>query len=652
MTNHYMFVAKAVSSDNVKIAVSRAEEGFLGFRQARMPKDYHVTDHFTVMDTSEKTVFLYISDHTVANPVGNLFVSDGLGYRFTHSLQNIIKGGGAVDFETIESMEGTFIANRYDVDHGVSAGEVKAAGHLREITEDDIANEEQAQSERSRERMSSTSGSKKQAQTAKEGRKRSNRGEMDYLESFNEKIKTYITHNKGSSWELIRPPEKDMRGRSVGCYTEDGCSLHLQMYSNNAQMYAPPYSQESAIGIIMSVGYVGDRLDYDRGAKRGTFLSRDGGLNWSEVAKIPLIYEFGDHGGLLVAAPNVQSTTQIRYSWNEGKTWTKLTVSDAPIFIDNIIIEPKSTAQQFVIYGSYDNSTEEGDSDYDVKHAVGDDIMITLDFSGLHEPVCKGVDSPGTEQSDFEVWSPHDDGRHGSNDKCFLGQQVSYIRRKQDAECFNGEELERQTMRIPCICTEADYECDMNYVKDKGGKCIKGTSAKGDDQIKQEQREDCALEGFYYVSQGYRKIPGDTCTGGVALDPVKKPCNSVAWLSQLFKSKSVFILLVIGAVLYYGWPIIEAIILVLPIPDPRGTINNVKSAAGSASDMVSGALTSNTGPNRNMSHQQYSQNLEAEPEAFLEDDDNSDDDIGKPMNQGLDYDSDEKNDEEAAPNSN
>ena len=224
-------------------------------------------------------------------------------------------------------MEGTFIANRYDVQHGSSAGEVRAAGHLREITEDDVASEEQAQSERSRERMSSAASSKKQSQTSKEGRKRANRGEMDYLEAFDEKIKTYITHNKGSSWELIRAPEKDMRGRSAGCYAEDGCSLHLQMYSKNAQMYAPPYSQETAIGIIMAVGYVGDRLDYDRGAKRGTFLSRDGGLNWSEVAKIPLIYEFGDHGGLLVAAPNVQSTTQIRYSWNEGKTWTKLTVS-------------------------------------------------------------------------------------------------------------------------------------------------------------------------------------------------------------------------------------------------------------------------------------------------------------------------------------
>jgi hypothetical protein len=104
-----------------------------------------------------------------------------------------------------------------------------------------------------------------------------------------------------------------------------------------------------------------------------------------------------------------------------------------------------------------------------VKRETGNDVMISLDFIGLHEPQCKGVDKPGTEGSDFELWSPHDDGRHGSSDKCFLGQQVTYIRRKQDAECYNGEDFERQTMRVPCACTNADYECDMNYVRNKGG---------------------------------------------------------------------------------------------------------------------------------------------------------------------------------------
>jgi hypothetical protein len=39
-------------------------------------------------------------------------------------------------------------------------------------------------------------------------------------------------------------------------------------------------------------------------------------------------------------------------------------------------------------------------------------------------------------------------------------------------------------------------------------------------------------------------------------------------------------LALIGACFYYGWPIIEAVILVLPIPDPKDQIEKVKSAAG------------------------------------------------------------------------
>lgn len=44
---------------------------------------------------------------------------------------------------------------------------------------------------------------------------------------FNNKIKSYISHNRGSSWELIRAPGQDMKGKSTNCFSEDKCSLHL-----------------------------------------------------------------------------------------------------------------------------------------------------------------------------------------------------------------------------------------------------------------------------------------------------------------------------------------------------------------------------------------------------------------------------------------
>jgi len=66
--------------------------------------------------------------------------------------------------------------------------------------------------------------------------------------------------------------------------------------------------------------------------------------------------------------------------------------------------------------------------------------------------------------------------------------------------------------------------------------------------------------------------------------------------------------------------------------------------------MISGAMTSNAGAGRS----DYQQNLESAPDSFMEEDDDSGDDVGKPINlgnsdsTGLNYDSDERNDEELA----
>lgn len=95
-----------------------------------------------------------------------------------------------------------------------------------------------------------------------------------------------------------------------------------------------------------------------------------------------------------------------------------------------------------------------------------------MDFSQLHEPQCKGVDYPGTDESDYELWTPHD-GRFGEN-KCFLGMHKTFVRRKQDAKCYNGEEHEAIKRTEPCTCNEMDYECDIGYSRADGssGPCL------------------------------------------------------------------------------------------------------------------------------------------------------------------------------------
>jgi len=65
------------------------------------------------MDTHEEQVFLYLENHGLRSPFGNLYISDSNARVFSLSMENVIKGG-AVDFERVTSLDGTFIANRYD----------------------------------------------------------------------------------------------------------------------------------------------------------------------------------------------------------------------------------------------------------------------------------------------------------------------------------------------------------------------------------------------------------------------------------------------------------------------------------------------------------------------------------------------------------
>lgn len=80
------------------------------------------------------------------------------------------------------------------------------------------------------------------------------------------------------------------------------------------------------------------------------------------------IYEIGDHGAIIVIAQKNTPTTHIEFSWDEGESWDSLQISDRPIFVDNIIIEPNSISQQFMVYGTYAMRTE-----YEMEGALDDE---------------------------------------------------------------------------------------------------------------------------------------------------------------------------------------------------------------------------------------------------------------------------------------
>jgi len=151
-----------------------------------------------------------------------------------------------------------------------------------------------------------------------------------------------ITHNKGATWEPIKPPTKTSKGKKISCFIEDGCSLHFEIYSAQGE-HSPVYSAESATGVIIGTGNLGEYLS-PNGEGKNLYLSRDGGMTWASTHKGNYIYEIADHGALIVASKLRNPTKIIEFTWDYGKTWERVEIADRNMEIHNIISEPRATS--------------------------------------------------------------------------------------------------------------------------------------------------------------------------------------------------------------------------------------------------------------------------------------------------------------------
>ncbi|GAB5370045.1 hypothetical protein AAMO2058_001458500 [Amorphochlora amoebiformis] len=467
--HNYVFVA-AVNphhETSVNLMITRDTGIEKTFTKAKLPVE--VLEHsYTILDTSEGSVFLHVNHNIQSGgaSTGNVYISDASGLSYSLSLPfNHRDKGGKCDFEKVEGLEGIYLANFVDVD-------------------------EKEKEESTSEQPETGIGEKKKA--------RKNR----QVKRDKAKIKTVITFDKGGIWSYLDAPKFDARGKRTNCKGggDSGCHLHLHGITD---AFGPFYSLQSATGIIMATGSLGNHL-HDRLGEINTYLSRDAGLTWKEVAKGSHIYEYGDHGGLIVMAFDEGPTDHILYTWDEGRTWNPLKIAEFKFEIENVIIEPSATSLHFVVYGYKSDN---------------DGVLISVDFSSLHQKECKGIDAADTDESDYEFWSPSD-GR--MNGQCLMGHKVKYTRRKQDAQCYNPEEIERMEEVEHCVCTEEDFECDYGFArKVQGGPCERVKTPENDDPS--APPSDCS--GFYTVTKGYRRVAGDTCRGGSAKwDPIQIPC--------------------------------------------------------------------------------------------------------------------------------
>ncbi|EJT52393.1 signal sequence binding protein [Trichosporon asahii var. asahii CBS 2479] len=309
------------------------------------------------------------------------------------------------------------------------------------------------------------------------------------------KLQSVITFDDGSNWHYIDAPETDMEGNKYRC-DSDYCALHVHGVTKSHNMGT--VFSSTAPGFVMAVGSVGDYLlPYD---DCDTFLSTDGGVSWKMIQEGAHKYEFGDQGSILVIADDEEPTDHVHYSYDGGNEWIKLDLG-ITMRVAVLTTIPDSKSQKFLALGQIPRKEAGKDGRY---------ASVFLDFANLQTRQCK--------DSDFEKWYM----RRNNNDECIMGHKQWYRRRKLDARCYVGNKFEDPVgHEDSCPCTEEDYECDFNFVR-QDNKCVPagpeivppGTCQNKDDT--------------YMGSSGYRLIPGNTCdrNKGKKLDEkVKKQCG-------------------------------------------------------------------------------------------------------------------------------
>ncbi|KAJ8343111.1 hypothetical protein SKAU_G00330390 [Synaphobranchus kaupii] len=304
-----------------------------------------------------------------------------------------------------------------------------------------------------------------------------------------ENMRSVITFDKGGTWELLQPPSTDSLGGRLDCQLSEGCSLHLaQRWSQllNVQLRrAPILSKESAPGLLMATGSVGRSL----ANKPNVYVSSSGGARWREALTGPHFYSWGDHGGILMAIMQGMPTRTLKFSTNEGETWSDFTFSTSDVYVYQLLTEPGEKSTVFTIFGSYASQ----------QHSW---LILQVNAS-------RALGVPCTER-DYKPWSPSDE----RGNACLLGRQVVYKRRTPHATCFNGEDFDRPLTVSNCSCTRQDYECDYGFKLSEDLSlevCIPDPEFSGRlDSLPVP----CPAGTTYLRSKGYRKVSGDSCSGG------------------------------------------------------------------------------------------------------------------------------------------
>uniref|UniRef100_A0A8C2UVJ4 VPS10 domain-containing receptor SorCS1 n=1 Tax=Chinchilla lanigera TaxID=34839 RepID=A0A8C2UVJ4_CHILA len=301
-------------------------------------------------------------------------------------------------------------------------------------------------------------------------------------------VKTFITYNKGRDWRLLQAPDTDLRGDPVHCLLPY-CSLHLHLkVSENPYTSGIIASRDTAPSIIVASGNIGSELsDNDI----SMFVSSDAGNTWRQIFEEEHSILYLDQGGVLVAMKH--TSLPIRHLWlsfDEGRSWSKYSFTSTPLFVDGVLGEPGEETLIMTVFGHFSHRSEWQ--------------LVKVDYKSIFDRRCA--------EEDYTPWHLYNQG-----EACIMGAKRKYKKRKSERKCMQGKYAGAMESE-PCVCTEADFDCDYGYERHSNGQCLPAFWFNPSSLSK-----DCSVGQSYLNSTGYRKVVSNNCTDGVREQYTAKP---------------------------------------------------------------------------------------------------------------------------------
>ncbi|XP_025777413.1 VPS10 domain-containing receptor SorCS2 [Puma concolor] len=251
----------------------------------------------------------------------------------------------------------------------------------------------------------------------------------------NGKVVTLITYNKGRDWDRLRPPSTDMNGKPTNCEPPD-CHLHLHLrWADNPYVSGTVHTKDTAPGLIMGAGNLGSQLvEY----KEEMYITSDCGHTWRQVFEEEHHVLYLDHGGVIAAIKDTSIPLKIlKFSVDEGLTWSTHNFTSTSVFVDGLLSEPGDETLVMTVFGHISFR-----SDWE---------LVKVDFRPSFSRQCSEDDYGSWHLSDLK------------GDRCIMGQQRSFRKRKPTSWCVKGKSFTSALEARVCRCRESDFLCDYGF---------------------------------------------------------------------------------------------------------------------------------------------------------------------------------------------